>query len=643
MAIREELILEIKANLEELKNAVSEIKEKLKGTLEFKKAKEDLRQVKERVEEIKHVSESLRRSPFRKWLEDLTFATELIENLRTVWEIISATSPFTRGIKKLSELETSLYRIAGVLTAAGNSAEVLKEKLSQLEEKRIKLELKGKASEQLNKIEQEIQRIETEIENLSGAPKDFTSALEEARKAQELLRKEALKSVATYDQLALLFTNIAQAALSAGLTIEQTVSLSRLLVETAYMLGYNLEQDIAQLAQSAQAFLRGQKTELNQILGVSEQVIQSWRQQGTLYENLVQKLSGITQAGESVQTTFYGILQKAKEIYDYFSRIASQPLFEAIKKDLQSLNNLLFGIETEASSAGEALGDVANPQVVQAFKTLGIAAREVYESLKAIGSGALQAIRDITAIFSPLINFLRQFYTEHENLIKTILKAVGYIGTIAIMLSPLGRVLNIVRFLVFAFTRLGVIVRGVIALFRGASVSEIIAGWSAALSRFAQQFMQLGAIGKAIIVSLFIKLGEVLISVFNYVKEAVSNFFGSIINFIEKFFNKVKEFFGIGEEKKISLNLDTTMAENKLQQLKEIIKNTPADIKLKADDSDISSKIRKLATTDVKKEVTFVADARDVEETIYNLEQKEITIPVRFVPVGGDYTPGWEE
>ncbi|GAB6066009.1 hypothetical protein JCM9492_11010 [Aquifex pyrophilus] len=668
MAFREELILEIKAQISQLNEAVSEIKQRLERafnvdlsevkkdiktiassaqkageSLQFDDAKKDLREIKNEVKEIERTSRTLRKSPFRKWLEDLTFASELIENLETVWRLISATSPFTRGFRKLSELETSLFKIAGILHSAGASAEVLKERLSELEKKKLELELRGNARRELEKIEKEIQKIEGELKNLADAPSDFAKALETAKEVQEALRKEAFKSVATYEHLYIVFTNIAQSALSAGLSIQQTVELSRLLVETAYALGYRLDEDIQQVAQQARALLSGQKSELSEILGISEKVVQQWRLKGTLYENITQSLQGIAQAGEKVQGTFFGIVQTAKEIYDYFSQIASRPLFEAVKKDLQALKEYLFQVKEGGIQAGQSLSQVANPQVVQAFKTLGIVAREVYESLKAIGAGAREAISDVSRIFSPLISALRKFYQEHETLIKGVLKLVGYIGTIALVLLPLGRILSLIRLIVFAFARLRVLALGVIELFKGgASITQVFASWSSAVSQLVAWFARLGIIARAVVISAFLKLAEVVSAVFDFIKEKILGAIRAVVDFISGIFAKIKELLGLKEEK-IKVEADTQKALNDIQKLREALKNTSTEIKVKGDTSDALQKIQKLASTEARKELKLVAETSEVESAIFDLESKEIVIPVRFVPVKGDYTPGWEE
>lgn len=701
MAYREELILEIKAEVKALNRALDEIKKTLGDAfkIEFKEVKEnvkeiakeakeaskklsfdeaekDLKSIKNDIKEIKRVAKDIG-SPFRRWLEDISNVVEIMWGVKELWGGISEILPFAKGIENLSNIENSLLAIAGIIQSISAGVSAIEEQIAKLEEKKIELEVKGDTRE-IEKIDKEISNLQKKIENLADLPRDFADALKEAQKASELLRRESLKSVATFQELLTIFQTISATGYSAGLSTEQLVRLTVLVSNAVKAMGLDLNQ----AAQEARDLIQGTidiNSQLAKSLGITSEIVQEWREAGTLYENITTSLQGFANASLHMQNTLSGIISNLKDAFDVITEISSKPLFDALKKDLKSiLDNILY-VKTEGKNAAESLQEMLNPSLISRAQALGEAFRVIYESLRSMLTGAAKAISDISRVTSVVLKPLKALQSSLEPLLNTVSEFAGYVATVGVILfsfTKLGIVLRVVRLLTTSFAQLRNIISAVVELFRNLSTaSSSITNLKNAVLEVLALFRQLPLIAQSIIISLFLQIGQAMFGFFENVKTKIVNTFSNIILSVKQFWvsfllwlaqttsQVLSQIPGLGDfaqklQKEViqlrmyleqlkqeKLQLKTELDKNKIAQdifeIKTAIEQTQTKIAIDAQTTPLEQKLSQLKELQISKEIKFSAETIEVERVIEELSHTEITIPVKFVVVG-DYSPSWE-
>ncbi|RUM30316.1 MAG: hypothetical protein DSY42_04780, partial [Aquifex sp.] len=555
--------------------------------------------------------------------------------------------------------------------------ELINKQIEKLEEKKIELEIKGDTKE-LEKVEAKISELEKKAENLSVLPRDFTEALKEAQKAQRLLRIEALKSVATYQELLTIFQAISSTGYSAGLSTEQLVKLTVLVSNAVKAMGLDLNQ----AAQEARDLIQGtidMNSQLAKALGITSEMVKEWRKAGTLYENITQSLQGFANASNYLQNTLSGIISNLKDAFDVIAEITAKPLFSALKKDLKGILDSILMVKTEGKNAANSLREMLNPSLVSRAQTLGEAIKVIYESLKAMAEGAGKAINDVANTIGKILTPLKGIYSEFKPFIDMILKAVGYIGTIALLLLPFGKLIGIVRMLAVAFSELRIVIVAVMnALKNPSAVLRSFTSLKNAIIEIINWFRNLGTVGKAVLISLFLQAGNI----FNWIKEKIKNAFNSAVISVKQLWagflawlaetsaqilSKIPGFKdlaqGLREEaaklrqyieqlKQEKIKLEVEINEEKIKEklyeveggiyyLKEKLKQFKLDIPIQAQVSPLKEKLSQLSEIPISKEVKLSPETSEVERVIEKLSSMEIVVPVKFV-AEGDYSPSWE-
>jgi len=669
--MKKELILEIKASIEGLKGAIQEIQRELlsiKAELglgkELKEAKEESRKLKKEVESIKGgdllIDEELREarlhaqaiekdlqeikriagsigSPFRRWLEDLENVMTIVYTLRELGGELASLSPFGRGISILRDLETNLIAIAASVYSIRNSSQGVAESI-------------GKATDRAV---------------------SFEEALEEARKAQELLRIKGLQSVATYQELVNVFQGIVAPALSAGMSMDQVVELTVLAANAVR----SMNLDMNQAVQEMRDLITGQidmNSQIAKALGVNRQMVELARKQGNLYELITQKLEGFILAGERLQNTFAGALSNLMDAYDYVATVMAQPLFEVLKQDIQSLINNLFGLKVASSQTASSINEIISGGVVQRAREFGQSLLVIYSVLREFGKGVGEAFSTFLSYLQTSLEFAGALYETLKSIIDPLLRIGGYILTMAALFYLPLRLAVMLR---GAFQYLLVVVRAVSTYFRGGlGLRELV-------TKIGTEFMRLGIFVKSLLLSV---VSVVINTVHSTIKGFLDNLWASFLllkalfieglislaqkvpflNFLVKpLTQELKETYTelgklLSEEKKLSVNTEELeKLEEKLKEIEEKELKIEVETELKTEKSPLLEKVagnfelevqlkdenlreleEKLLTEELKLPVEL--DTSLAEEQITEFMEK-----ARSLKLGlscSDFRPGWD-
>lgn len=236
----------------------------------------------------------------------------------------------------------------------------------------------------------------------------FRIAQTEARKQTKLLRLDALKTVATYEELLVAFQAGLGPGLAAGLNVEQIRQITTLVSQAAATFP-GLQQN--QLPEEIRSLITGtgqlRTTRLLQIVDNKE--IRAARDAGSaaLFDLLTKKLKPFALASEETQKNFSGLLARIKDSVEIGAGGAALVFFENLKGLLKDVGDLFLSITKDAQ--GNILDAVANPQAVATLAILFDGLDRAVTSIRAgIGSLDLGQVQNALAALANTIAILAE-------------------------------------------------------------------------------------------------------------------------------------------------------------------------------------------------------------------------------------------
>jgi hypothetical protein len=242
-----------------------------------------------------------------------------------------------------------------------------------------------------------------DIRDASGAAVDAVKGLAiaqgEARRQTQLLRKDALATTATFEELVEAFQVGLAPGLRSGLDVDQIRVFTRQISLAAAAIG--LEQ--RQLAEEIRSILGGtistRNTRIATALGITNDEIRQARQTGTLFEFLQERFKGFDAAGAQAADTFRGLVGRVRDGFRLLLAEGGVDFFEEIKN---TLRDSLNAVQSLNASTGELQ---LNPVFVEAVRlvTNGLknAVSEFREFTSSIGSSELVAFaKEVGGAFS---------------------------------------------------------------------------------------------------------------------------------------------------------------------------------------------------------------------------------------------------
>jgi hypothetical protein len=161
---------------------------------------------------------------------------------------------------------------------------------------------------------------------------------EDARRLIGELQYANLQTIATLDQLIVAYQQALPVALAKGFNREQVKEFTVAMVQAAGAIGLPMEQ----LAEEMRSLLIGQinprNTRIATVLGLRNEDIAQFKSDATgLFDFLMEKLEAYKVAGLAAQTTWAGLWSNTKDIALKVLGEGMQPLFDAIKQELQNI------------------------------------------------------------------------------------------------------------------------------------------------------------------------------------------------------------------------------------------------------------------------------------------------------------------
>lgn len=229
---------------------------------------------------------------------------------------------------------------------------------------------------------------------LTGAER-FAASIEKSAEIQERLQAINLETSATYREIVQTYQSIAAPAAANKFTIEETLQLTKLTTQATKALG--LESN--QVVQESRDLLSGtidRNSQLALALGITNEQLKLVREEGRLYEFLVDKLGEFARAGELTQGTLSGLVSNLGDALDKISGIAFRPVFDFLKGTLQDVTNELITVEDGTIKINQKWLEVG-----ETIATVVVGALEIATG---VAGALINAVSDAILGFKQLVN-----------------------------------------------------------------------------------------------------------------------------------------------------------------------------------------------------------------------------------------------
>lgn len=289
------------------------------------------------------------------------------------------------------------------------------------------------------------------------------------------LRREALQTAASYEELAFAFQTAVAPGLQSGLTLDQIRDVTVDISQAATALGVAQNQLAEEIRSLFQGTITPRNTRIATALGINNEDIQRAKEVGNLAEFLRLRFSAISRQGEKLMDTFTGALSNAGDAFKQLLSEASGPLFLQLKGAIKDVTDAIANVEKNEEPfldpgavnalqglfQGLANGVSAVRVALRSLSQEGL--RDVASTLgEGLGLAASVLANGLVAAFNvatPLFGILSQVLRVANNLVTAFGKLVSGtgLGRVALIFA---QVLVATRGVSFLFGRLAAVSSG---------------------------------------------------------------------------------------------------------------------------------------------------------------------------------------
>ncbi|MDX4069118.1 hypothetical protein [Aliarcobacter skirrowii] len=173
-----------------------------------------------------------------------------------------------------------------------------------------------------------------------SALEKYNMSINKATEVIDMLKIANKETSATLEELVIGFQATVAPALSAGLSIKETIEYTKLMTQAAGAMGIPMNQ----LSQELKSIVAG-TIDLNSAiasnLGITNEEIRLAKEKGQLFIFLESKLKDFALAGQDVQNSLVGIKSELEDNYNEFAAQFMKPALDNYTNILSSLNDTL--------------------------------------------------------------------------------------------------------------------------------------------------------------------------------------------------------------------------------------------------------------------------------------------------------------
>lgn len=257
-----------------------------------------------------------------------------------------------------------------------------------------------------------------ELELAIGAAQDQIKAL----------RQDALKTVATFEQLLDTFQVAVAPGFAAGLNIDEIRKLSVSISQAASAIGVDQNQLAEEIRSLLSGTIQARTTRIATALGITNADIKRLKETGKLFEVLESEFSAFALSAEKqARKTFTGISALIKDAIEGVLGQAAKPLFD----ELISFGNEFFDKILTIQDAEDQLKP--NPAIVKGFESIFTALKDGVETIRTaftdLGFKGLQNLLESAGLaLSTGIQFAIGFAQSLLTILNAIIVSIKGIG-----------------------------------------------------------------------------------------------------------------------------------------------------------------------------------------------------------------------
>lgn len=233
------------------------------------------------------------------------------------------------------------------------------------------------------------------------------------------LRIAGLQTSATTQQLAQAFQQAVGAGLQAGLSLDQIRQLTVQITQAAGALGvpmYQLNQEVVSIVNGT----IDMNSRVAKSLGISNEMVNTWKAQNTLAAELSKRFEAFSVAGEETAKQWDAVKSNLEEARDTVSGMATAGLMEELKKGMTDVIAAI--IETDGKTVK------LNADMETFAKIIGEALKHVGSVIADVMRGAVQLMKDFGAWIEKHkegLTIFGQLWTAITGIIKEIGSLIG--------------------------------------------------------------------------------------------------------------------------------------------------------------------------------------------------------------------------
>ena len=219
---------------------------------------------------------------------------------------------------------------------------------------------------------------------LKGA-EAFVAAQGEARKQQQLLRQDALSTVATFQELLDAFQIALGPGLAAGFNLDQVRQFSVLISQAASNIGLPQRQLSEEIRAILTGNIRQTTTRIAQVLNLTNQEIRKMKALGAdvFFKELQDRLQGFALGAKAAATTVGGLFVRLKDVIELVAGTAAKGAFDTLQNVLQGLFDALTVVSK--TDVGSLLKP--DPAAQKAFEAIFTAIENILLRIEDVGKG----------------------------------------------------------------------------------------------------------------------------------------------------------------------------------------------------------------------------------------------------------------
>jgi predicted nucleic acid-binding Zn-ribbon protein len=257
------------------------------------------------------------------------------------------------------------------------------------------------------------------------------------------LEMRGLQTAATTQQLVEAFQNSVGPATAMGLSLKETQDVVIGIVQAAGALGVPMYQ----LNEEVRSILGGtinMQSRVAKALGLTNEMVKNWAQQGVLAQRLIDTLGSFSLAGEDVARTWQGLTSNMEEAFAKIAGMATKGIFDDVKEALNSIQSSLVQVNDEGVHLSPALEEVKGfvEDIWTGFKdlltavgnfvpweTVGAIVRDIGRTVRMIGEG-WKGISE-SWVGTTIRQGIKGIYEGWQHISGVIQKGTGYLDEIS--------------------------------------------------------------------------------------------------------------------------------------------------------------------------------------------------------------------